>query len=121
MVKKIKRKDTTNINSFEVFNIVNNNKWLKNRLSVLDKEISNIFYQLSENNLSIAIHIDRIVKQNINPDTLSLRFKQWILTPEELELMCMFQILPDNSEVGINETHKVEPEIKTPKIEIVQG
>ena len=124
MVKKIKKKtDKDNLLNFsiEIFSIIKDNPWLMSRLKVLNKEASKIFYTVSDKNPSVAVHIDRIVKQNINFDTNSLRFKQWILTPEEMELMCMFQILPDGAEVSVNEQHKTEPTIQTPKIEIVKG
>lgn len=124
MVKKIKMKQNTDntINfSLEVFSLIKDNPWLMTRLKVLGKEVSKIFYTIADKNPSVAIHIDRIVKQNINFDTNSLRFRQWILTQQELELMCMFQILPDEAEVQINEQHVTEPVIQTPKIEIVKG
>jgi len=124
MVKKIKKKnnkDNTLSFSIDVFNIIKDNSWLSSRLKVLSKEATNIFYTVADKNLSVAVHIDRIVKQNINLDTNSLRYRQWILTPQEMELMCMFQILPDGAEVQINEQHIEEPAIETPKIEIVKG
>lgn len=127
MVKKIRKKsnnkttDNTISFSMDVFNIIRENSWLSSRLKILPKEVSNIFYTIADKNLSVAVHIDRIVKQNINLDTNALRYRQWILTPQEMELMCMFQILPDEAEVQLNEQHIPEPVIETPKIEIVKG
>lgn len=129
MVKKIKHKtkdknkENDNLIDFslDVFNLIKDNSYLLTRLKILPVEVSKIFYTVAELNPSVAVHIDRIIKQNINPDTNSLRYRNWLLTEKELELMCMFQILPDEATVSINEEHIEEPIIETPKIEIIRG
>lgn len=131
MVKKIKNK-TKNKNtksklknfSLEVFSLIKDNSFITSRLKIMDPEAVETFYTVADLNPSVAVHIDRIVQQNINLDTNSLRFGSWLLTQQELELMVMFQILPDGAEVKINEQYVPEDDIITPsapKIEIVKG